>query len=67
MNSIIWYVILAYYLTLLHMNKLTEVATVPIPCPKPGTKIPYCYRKENMYLGSGGYKHLLTENPNYVI
>lgn len=34
-------------------------------------KVPFHYRKENMYIGSGGHKHTLTENefsnPNYVV
>lgn len=52
------------------MKKLTEVAVVPIPCPPPEAipQIPYYYRRENMYVGDGGYKHLLSEgDPNYVV
>lgn len=56
------------YLTLKTLNKLTKSATVAIPCPEPGSA-PYHYRKENMYIGDGGHKHLLSEvyTPNCVI
>lgn len=31
-------------------------------------QVPFHFRKENMYVGTGGYKHLLCEtNPNYVV
>lgn len=66
----IWFIVHANYLNLRQIKRLTEVATVPIPCPAPGAipQIPFYYRKENMYLGSGGYKHLLADSdPNYVV
>lgn len=35
-------------------------------------QVPFHFRKENMYVGTGGYKHLLSDtipesNPNYVV
>ncbi|CAD7082428.1 unnamed protein product [Hermetia illucens] len=64
-DIIIWYTIYCYYISIRQIRKLTEIATVAIPCPPPGS-IPFHYRKENMYLGSGGYKHILADcDPNY--
>ncbi|ALC43199.1 Fie, partial [Drosophila busckii] len=59
-----WYIMHSYYQSLCTMNKLREIATVAIPCPAPGSLVPYQYRRENMYLGSNGYKHILTESPD---
>ncbi|XP_037934237.1 uncharacterized protein LOC119668835 [Teleopsis dalmanni] len=60
-DSLMWYIVHSFYQSLRTMNKLREIATVAIPCPPPGA-IPF--RRENMYLGSNGYKHILTENPD---
>lgn len=62
-DSIIWYITHSFYQSLRQMNKLTEIATVAIPCPPPGS-IPFHFRRENMYLGSNGYKHILSEAPD---
>lgn len=37
--------------------------------PHSPPQIPIQFRKENMYLGSNGYKHLVSEisNPNYIV
>ncbi|KAH8303838.1 hypothetical protein KR018_011618 [Drosophila ironensis] len=58
-----WYVMHSFYQSLRTMNKLREIATVAIPCPAPGA-IPYHFQREHMYLGSNGYKHILTESPD---
>ncbi|KAH8379349.1 hypothetical protein KR009_004340 [Drosophila setifemur] len=58
-----WYVMHTFYQSLRTMNKLREIATVAIPCPAPGA-IPYHFQREHMYLGSNGYKHILTESPD---
>ncbi|EDX15693.1 uncharacterized protein LOC6739614 [Drosophila simulans] len=58
-----WYVMHSFYQSLRTMNKLREIATVAIPCPAPGA-IPYRFQREHMYLGSNGYKHILTESPD---
>ncbi|KAH8394976.1 hypothetical protein KR215_003185 [Drosophila sulfurigaster] len=63
MDAVKWYVMHSFYQSLRTMNKLREIATVAIPCPAPGT-IPYQFRREHMYLGSNGYKHILTESPD---
>ncbi|EDW68900.1 uncharacterized protein Fie [Drosophila virilis] len=62
-DGIKWYVMHSFYQSLRTMNKLREIATVAIPCPAPGA-VPYQFRKEHMYLGSNGYKHILTESPD---
>uniref|UniRef100_A0A1A9Z8W1 Uncharacterized protein n=1 Tax=Glossina pallidipes TaxID=7398 RepID=A0A1A9Z8W1_GLOPL len=62
-DSMMWYVVHCFYQSLRTMNKLREIATVAIPCPPPGS-IPFHFRRENMYLGSNGYKHILTESPD---
>ncbi|KAM7358159.1 fire exit [Cochliomyia hominivorax] len=62
-DAIMWYIIYCFYHSLRLMNKLREIATVAIPCPAPGT-VPFHFRRENMYLGSNGYKHILTEAPD---
>ncbi|EDV96738.1 uncharacterized protein LOC6558572 [Drosophila grimshawi] len=63
MDGFKWYVMHSFYQSLRTMNKLREIATVAIPCPAPGA-IPYQFRREHMYLGSNGYKHILTESPD---
>ncbi|EDW79533.2 uncharacterized protein Dwil_GK20530 [Drosophila willistoni] len=63
MDGFKWYVMHSFYQSLRTMNKLREIATVAIPCPAPGA-IPYHFRREHMYLGSNGYKHILTESPD---
>ncbi|KRF84066.1 uncharacterized protein Dvir_GJ12420, isoform B [Drosophila virilis] len=66
-DGIKWYVMHSFYQSLRTMNKLREIATVAIPCPAPGalsSQVPYQFRKEHMYLGSNGYKHILTESPD---
>ncbi|KAH8366142.1 hypothetical protein KR093_009696 [Drosophila rubida] len=63
MDGVKWYVMHSFYQSLRTMNKLREIATVAIPCPAPGS-IPYQFRREHMYLGSNGYKHILTESPD---
>ncbi|XP_017138342.1 uncharacterized protein LOC108153072 [Drosophila miranda] len=63
MDCIKWYSMHSFYQSLRTMNKLREIATVAIPCPAPGA-IPYHFRREHMYLGSNGYKHILTESPD---
>ncbi|XP_055377254.1 uncharacterized protein LOC129609316 [Condylostylus longicornis] len=65
-DLLIWYIAYSFYINLREVNKLTEIATVAIPCPAPGMA-PYHFRRENMHLGSNGYKHILydadIENP----
>ncbi|XP_023174034.1 uncharacterized protein LOC111601602 [Drosophila hydei] len=63
LDGVKWYVMHSFYQSLRTMNKLREIATVAIPCPAPGA-IPYQFRREHMYLGSNGYKHILTESPD---
>ncbi|TDG53216.1 hypothetical protein AWZ03_000031 [Drosophila navojoa] len=63
MDGLKWYIMHSFYQSLRTMNKLREIATVAIPCPAPGA-VPYQYRREHMYLGSNGYKHILTESPD---
>uniref|UniRef100_A0A336LTB6 CSON000734 protein n=1 Tax=Culicoides sonorensis TaxID=179676 RepID=A0A336LTB6_CULSO len=62
-NLVIWLIVQAYYKTLRQMNKMRHVAAVPIPMPPVprNDKIPYHYRKENMYLGENGLKHYVTD------
>ncbi|XP_065360886.1 uncharacterized protein Fie [Calliphora vicina] len=62
-DATMWYIIYCFYHSIRLMNKLREIATVAIPCPAPGT-VPFHFRRENMYLGSNGYKHILTEAPD---
>ncbi|XP_036337704.1 uncharacterized protein LOC118747712 [Rhagoletis pomonella] len=62
-DCLMWYIIHSFYQRLRTMNKLREIATVAIPCPPPGS-IPFHFRRENMYLGSNGYKHILSESPD---
>lgn len=66
-DILIWLTVFNFYISLREMRKLTEIATVAIPCPPPGA-IPFQYRRENMYLGSGNYKHVLADcDPNYEL
>ncbi|XP_067612666.1 uncharacterized protein Fie [Eurosta solidaginis] len=62
-DFLMWCIIHVFYQSLRTMNKLREIATVAIPCPPPGS-IPFHFRRENMYLGSNGYKHILSEAPD---
>ncbi|XP_073840856.1 fire exit [Musca autumnalis] len=62
-DASMWYIIYNYYHSIRLMNKLREIATVAIPCPPPGS-VPFHFRRENMYLGSNGYKHILSDAPD---
>ncbi|XP_031626568.1 uncharacterized protein LOC116342905 [Contarinia nasturtii] len=61
-NMLCLILVLRYYKGLKMLKRLTEEVVIPIPYHA----VPFHFRKENMYVGTGGYKHLLSES-NYVL